>query len=334
MLETDPPQPPRAPEHLQQAVQRGAASARTRSSSANVAREVLDRALDQGGVRLRPADRARSSRSGSCARIFTVPQEDAPMCVSWGDAMIGNQATPSSRAPSSTRRTPRSTATSPSAPRRARDVRVRATVAEQRLGEPQDDLITELDLAERDGERLSEREFDNYFCLLMIAGNETTRHTITHGMRALIDHPDQMQMLRDDPRWLMQRPSRRSCGGRRRRCTSDGPRSRDTELRGQTIREGDKVVIWYIEREPRRGGVRGPLPLRHHAIRAPATMSRSGRAGRISAWARTSRSSRRGSCSRSSSPTGADRAHRAGGADALELRERHQAHAGSGRARR
>ena len=65
--------------------------------------------------------------------------------------------------------------------------------------DPREDLVTKLVHAEVDGQRLTVPEFDNFFSLLVVAGNETTRHTITHGMLALLEHPDQMRRLMDDP---------------------------------------------------------------------------------------------------------------------------------------
>ena len=56
-----------------------------------------------------------------------------------------------------------------------------------------------------DGLPLSDRDFDNYFLLLVVAGNETTRHAITHTMRALIDHPDQMALLQAEPELIPDR---------------------------------------------------------------------------------------------------------------------------------
>jgi cytochrome P450 len=105
-------------------------------------------------------------------------------------------------------------------------------------------VIQALTLAQSEGV-LNEREFHNYFALLMIAGNETTRHTISHGMLALMERPDQLELLREEPerittateeilRWAT------PVFHFRRTAT------RDTELRGQPIRAGDKVVTWYI----------------------------------------------------------------------------------------
>jgi cytochrome P450 len=63
---------------------------------------------------------------------------------------------------------------------------------------PQDDLLTALVLAEQDGEKLNEDELVAMIFLLLIAGHETTVNLIGNGMLALLEHPDQMQRLRDD----------------------------------------------------------------------------------------------------------------------------------------
>jgi cytochrome P450 len=119
--------------------------------------------------------------------------------------------------------------------------------AEQRdlcMDEPRDDVITALSVAQSEG-ILSEREFQNYFALLLIAGNETTRHTISHGMLALMENPEQMRRLRDDPSLMptaVEEVLRWATPVLHFRRTATW----DTELRGVKIRKGDKVVTWYI----------------------------------------------------------------------------------------
>ncbi len=118
-------------------------------------------------------------------------------------------------------------------------------IAADRRANPRDDLMTALVQAELDGDRLDELELNLFFVTLVVAGNETTRNLISHGTLALIDHPEQMQMLRDDPslypsaveemlRWGS------SIHNFRRTAT------RDTEIGGQPIKAGDKVVIYYM----------------------------------------------------------------------------------------
>jgi cholest-4-en-3-one 26-monooxygenase len=109
---------------------------------------------------------------------------------------------------------------------------------------PADDLATALINAEVEEHRLTETEFNFFFLLLIIAGNETTRTVTTNGMLALVDHPAQLQDLRDDmsllpsavEEILRYAPAVHSF---RRTATTD------VELRGQHIRENDKLMLWY-----------------------------------------------------------------------------------------
>lgn len=69
------------------------------------------------------------------------------------------------------------------------------TLVEARRSAPQDDLLTALVQAEIDGQRLSDDEIKSFFVLLAVAGNDTTRNTTSHAMKALSEHPDQRQHL-------------------------------------------------------------------------------------------------------------------------------------------
>jgi cytochrome P450 len=116
--------------------------------------------------------------------------------------------------------------------------------ADQRREEPSDDVIQALVTAQQEGV-LNEREFHNYFSLLMIAGNETTRHTISAGMLALMANPDQLRLLQEEPERIpvaAEEILRWATPVMHFRRTA----TRDVELRGQTIHAGDKVVTWYI----------------------------------------------------------------------------------------
>jgi cholest-4-en-3-one 26-monooxygenase len=122
--------------------------------------------------------------------------------------------------------------------------RCRAMIAERREN-PTDDLTTVLVNAEIDGEKLEEHEIVMGFFLLVAAGNDSTKATYTSGMRALLEHPEQMQMLVDDPslipgaveEFLRMYPA---FGHFRRTATEDA------EIAGQQIKEGDKVLMWYL----------------------------------------------------------------------------------------
>jgi cholest-4-en-3-one 26-monooxygenase len=118
-------------------------------------------------------------------------------------------------------------------------------LAKHRRTEPRDDIVTALLNADVNGDQLSEMDFDLFFLLLAVAGNETTRNALSHGMHTLIDHPDQYRMLAEDPALV---PSATEEILRwaspvmyfRRNVT------RDTEVGGQQMKAGDKVGIWYI----------------------------------------------------------------------------------------
>jgi cytochrome P450 len=72
-------------------------------------------------------------------------------------------------------------------------------LADDRRANPRDDIVSKLLAAEVDGERLSELEFNLFFMLLSVAGNETTRNAISHGVLALLEHEGEQRKLRDDP---------------------------------------------------------------------------------------------------------------------------------------
>src|SRR5207244_4217071 len=118
--------------------------------------------------------------------------------------------------------------------------------AAQRREDARDDLVSKLVHAEIDGEKLTAQEFDTMFLLLVVAGNETTRQAIAHGMNALMEHRGEWRRLTAEPELIWRTGAdeilRWSTPVLHFRRTA----TRDVELRGKTIRTGDKVVTWYI----------------------------------------------------------------------------------------
>jgi cytochrome P450 len=113
-----------------------------------------------------------------------------------------------------------------------------------RQANPRDDVLTRIVQAEIDGERLEFEELVSFFILLFGAGNETSRNTLSLGMRALIEHPEQRRKLIADPelvprgveeifRWVTPLMHFRRTA------------TRDTEIAGHPIAAGEKVVVWY-----------------------------------------------------------------------------------------
>jgi cytochrome P450 family 142 subfamily A polypeptide 1 len=117
-------------------------------------------------------------------------------------------------------------------------------VIADRRAAPRDDLISTLCTAEIEGNRLDDESIVNETLLLLIGGDETTRHVISGGMLALLERPDQRAVLAEDPaamalgveellRWVspVKNMSRTAMV--------------DVELRGQQLREGDQLILFY-----------------------------------------------------------------------------------------
>ena len=166
------------------------------------------------------------------AELMGIPQEDRQKVFDWSNRLIGFD--------------------DPEFQTSMEDARIAAAevwmyanqIAALRRHQPGEDLVTILTNAEIDGDKLSEMEFDAFFLLLAVAGNETTRNLISGGMLALMEHPESLARLRTDAalipaaveemlRWVTPVMHFRRTA------------SHDTEIRGQRIAEGDKVVMFY-----------------------------------------------------------------------------------------
>jgi cytochrome P450 len=119
-----------------------------------------------------------------------------------------------------------------------------ARLRQEKAENPGDDIASTLLAAEVDGERLSEFEFHMFFLLLINAGGDTTRNLVGGGMQALFEHPEQWERLRADPglldsaieemlRWVSPVIHFRRTA------------TRDAEIAGHPVSEGDKVVVFY-----------------------------------------------------------------------------------------
>lgn len=118
-------------------------------------------------------------------------------------------------------------------------------MADDRRANPGDDLTTSLVQAELDGERLTSAEVASFFILLVVAGNETTRNAISHGVLALSRYPEQRSIWWNDydavaPTAVEEIVRWASPVAYMRRTTT-----RDVELGGVTLAAGDKVTLWY-----------------------------------------------------------------------------------------
>jgi hypothetical protein len=178
-------------------------------------------------------------------KLLGVPDSDGPWLVNRGDALIGNTDPEFTSHPVDLVDTNAYRLLPFRSPVSQELFDYAAEQARQRRLHPSDDVISKLLLPKRDGEPLSEHEFKNFFALMVAAGNDTTRYTMAAGMHALLEHPDQLAELRDNLALLPTAVEEMLRWGSvtmhfRRTATTD------TELAGQHIKAGDKVVIWYI----------------------------------------------------------------------------------------
>ena len=199
-----------------------------------VTREVLDRALPMGEFDF-VAEIASEIPMQVFAEILGVPQDERRVIIEIGDRLLGN-ADPEYAVPpdDAHRHLPFSS------PAALEMFEFGRRLAAQRRKDPRNDIITQLAF-----EPLNQQEFDVYFVLLATAGNETTRHTITHGLLGLLEHPDELARLRDDPslgKSAAEEMLRWATPVHHFRRTA----AVDTELAGTAIKAGDKVTTWFV----------------------------------------------------------------------------------------
>ena len=118
-------------------------------------------------------------------------------------------------------------------------------LVEARRRKPEDDLVTAMVQAEVDGERLTDEEISSIFFLLIIAGNDTTRQSTSHGLKALTDFPDQRAWLMEDLDGRMPMAVEEIVRWATPIMTFRRTAAHDTELGGHHITEGDKVIMFY-----------------------------------------------------------------------------------------
>jgi cytochrome P450 len=205
---------------------------------------VLDRVLPLGEFDF-VTEIARELPIRMLCRLLGIPESDAGQMVAWGDQMISNadpEYTPVIIDKVDTEDYRLLPFRSPAA---LEVFRYAEEIALERRQDPRDDIITTLLTAEPGGEPLTDLEFKNFFTLMMVAGNETTRHTISHGLIYLHDNPDQLETWRSDLPGLSEDATEEIL--RASSVTMHFRRTvvEDTEIRGVPLAAGDRVVMWY-----------------------------------------------------------------------------------------
>ncbi|MFJ1791166.1 cytochrome P450 [Kitasatospora griseola] len=179
------------------------------------------------------------------ARLLDVPPEDNQQLIDWGNRIIGNTDPDYADVLLHSAESEKYRDLPFRSPASLEVFAYGRELAAQRRGGAGTDLISRLvNETPKDGVPLSAQDFDNYFLLLVVAGNETTRHTISHSMLALLQHPEQLARLRQDPSLIpaaVEEFLRWSSPVYHFRRTA----TRDVELGGKRIKEGEKVVMWF-----------------------------------------------------------------------------------------
>jgi cytochrome P450 len=179
------------------------------------------------------------------ARLLDVPDDHTQQLIDWGNRMIGNTDPDYADVLLSDAQSEKYKHLPFRSPAALEVFEYGRELARERRGGDGTDLVSKLvNAVPADGQSLTATEFDNYFLLLVVAGNETTRHAISHSMLALINHQDQLRRLREDPSLIpaaVEEFLRWASPVYHFRRTA----TRDVELHGKTIREGDKVVMWF-----------------------------------------------------------------------------------------
>ncbi len=206
-------------------------TARLEKQTRDRVRTILDQVADKGECDF-VTDVAAELPLQVIADLLGVPQEDRHKLFDWSNKLIGSED-----------------------PEYGNDMAVTMAagiemmqyayqLGQHKIAEPGDDLVTSLMTSEFDGEKIEMLEYGSFFLLLAIAGNETTRNLIAHGLLLLLEHSDQMARLRADPSLLpgaIEEMLRVRAPVMYFRRTA----TEDTEIGGVSVREGDKVTLWY-----------------------------------------------------------------------------------------
>jgi cholest-4-en-3-one 26-monooxygenase len=162
------------------------------------------------------------------AGLLGVPQEDRDKIFRWSNEMTGNED------PEYAHIDPQMSS--------VELITYAMKMAEERAENPGEDIVTQLVQADIDGEKLSDDEFGFFVVMLAVAGNETTRNSITHGMIAFSENPDQWELFKKDRpdtapdeivRWATPVTAFQRTA------------LEDYELSGVQIKKGQRVVMFY-----------------------------------------------------------------------------------------
>jgi cytochrome P450 len=242
LMETDPPDHTR----LRRILQKGFTPrvvAGFEESFRLLARVVLDRAIARGTVDF-AAEVSKALPVRLLCRLLGVPDSDAERLVGWTDRLVSNTDPEFSDVVVDRDSTGEYRLLPFRSPAALEVFHYAEECALERRARPSDDVISMLLDARIEGEPLTDLEFKNFFTLLMVAGNETTRHAMNHAVTLMIDRPELLAAVRasGDTTQAVEEFLRAASVTMhfRRTATTTSP------LGPVQVTAGDKVVMWYV----------------------------------------------------------------------------------------
>jgi len=179
------------------------------------------------------------------AKLLDVPESDTGQLIDWGNRMIGFDDPEHADVLINDPESEKYRLVPFRSPAALEVFAYGDELARQRKGKDGTDLVSVLvNSPMSDGIELSERDFHTNFLLLVVAGNETTRHTITHTMNNLINNPDQLALLQERPDlipWAVEEFLRYASPVYHFRRTA----TKDVDFNGVLIKKGQKIVPWF-----------------------------------------------------------------------------------------
>ena len=199
----------------------------------DMTRELIDGAVSKGSCDF-VVDVAAELPLMVIAELIGVPLEDRHKLFDWSNRMVGSED-------------PEYAVSEDNAGAAQVEMFMYANeLAAARRQEPRDDIITKLLESEVGGDALTEMEFNLFFMLLAVAGNETTRNAMAHGMNGFLENPDQWDRLVAEPDKMMDGAVEEILRWASPVMYFKRYVTKETEVAGQPLKPGEKVSMWYV----------------------------------------------------------------------------------------
>ena len=199
----------------------------------DMTRELIDGAVSKGKCDF-VVDVAAELPLMVIAELIGVPMEDRHKLFDWSNRMAGSED-------------PEYAVSEDNAGQAQVEMFMYANeLAAARRTDPRDDIITKLLESEVGGDALTEMEFNLFFMLLAVAGNETTRNAISHGLNAFLESPDQYERLVAEPDRVIGTAVEEILRWASPVMYFKRYVTKETEVAGQALHPGEKVSMWYV----------------------------------------------------------------------------------------